>query len=323
MGPRGTRRSPARPSVLGLHQEPEDHRTHARPRVVHVARERRDPRFAGPHRPGLGPVLGVLGWVPSQRPHVRSDPERRRGHRHVPIQRLHDDRDPDPCGPRDGGVRLPEPPGSALARADAARRGGTVPHHAVRRVPGQHHDAVRRRDDPRVHPIGADLVGSARRAVHARDPRGVHAPDDVCARRRLPLLRVRLPRDHCAGASRRRVQTPRAGADVGRVRDDVRSRHVVPAAVGPLGSARRRGAAAPLQSRLLQRPASRLGAQHEAARHVHAGGHRDRGHHLGGAQAPQAGRHLQRDLDLVPVPLHRLCSGRARRTHRRFPTTAS
>ena len=57
--------------------------------------------------------------------------------------------------------------------------GGAVPHHAVRRLPGQHHGPVPAGADVPVPARGADLVGSADRVVPDRDRGGVHAPDDV------------------------------------------------------------------------------------------------------------------------------------------------
>ena len=71
--------------------------------------------------------------------------------------------------------------------------GGAVPHHPVRRLPGQHHGPVPAGADVPVPARGANLVGREDRVVPDRDRGGVHAPDDVRDLRRRVVGDVRVP----------------------------------------------------------------------------------------------------------------------------------
>ena len=200
----------------------------------------------------------VLGRLPHHGAARRSPPAAGRRGRLVHVQRLPDDRDPGADRARARRRSLPEPTGRPGRASHDARFGGAVPHHAVRGLPGQHHDPVPALARAGVRRCGAGVVGRACRRVPGEHRGRLHPPDDVRAVRGVADGRVRMACADQPVPVRARAALRRAVALGHRPGDDRRPRAV---GIGHLGSGRVIAgcrAAASVHDRVLPPPPRRL-----------------------------------------------------------------
>ncbi len=307
VGDRRLRADPPARAQLAVHRRPVPVGPDARSGLVHVARGR-DPR-GRPRvdRRRLGSRQPLLGRLPGDGAARGSAPAAGGGHQHLQLQRVPDARDPDPHRPRSRGGRVPEQAGSVDRAPHDARDGRLVPHHALRRLPRQHHGVVPAQPHRGVRRRRPDVVGSPRRDLPHRDGGRLHASHDLRPLRLVPARRL-------GDAPRHEPFPVRLGDAIGRSSVAV---HRVGDGRGPCALGRRdlgsgwpraaegRRAPAALHGSVLPPAPHRVGDLDATGDHVPADPDRDRRHRHGVETDPDSGLAVRAGLDLVDVPVRR------------------